>query len=337
MRKMLVVLAFVAAFANSAAAQLQPCGTIATTWDAWYFGPVGGTAVTSRSHTWATFCGGNLQSEVWLEGYSGYGMDNKPLEATGIIQKTPYFWGTTYAHTKHYWIAPLGQWHLLINGLDSVWVPEFTPCSPPGGGCSLEGEVWDPEICECTGGCPLVLDTGDNGFKLTDLDNGVDFDLNTDGIPERVSWTTADSDDGWLVLDRNGNGTIDNGSELFGNFTSAYPNQRQPIASHGFDALKSVEGAGYTPNLPDGWINPSDSIFSQLRVWIDANHNGLSEPAELHTPASLGLLGISTKAQETRRRDAFGNLFKLRAPSLWRGENGRIDRRVVYDVWLMMR
>ncbi|MCB9783681.1 MAG: hypothetical protein H6751_12020 [Candidatus Omnitrophica bacterium] len=143
---------------------------------------------------------------------------------------------------------------------------------------------------------PIVLDLDGDGVELTSVQDGVEFDLDNDGQAERTA--TATGGDGFLALDRNGNGTIDNGGELFGD---------QNGAANGFEELRKFD------SNRDGVIDSRDTIFDQLQVFVDSNRDGLSQSGELRSLSDLGIASINLGYQNVQERGAGGNSIAQRS------------------------
>ena len=118
---------------------------------------------------------------------------------------------------------------------------------------------------------PLILDVDNDGYDIDTKEEGTHFDLNCDDFAEKINWTRKD---GILAIDKNGNGKIDNGREVFGD---TFVLDDGSYAANGFEALKQYDSNG------DNLIDKNDDVFSKLYLWLDSDGNGKSEPNELRT------------------------------------------------------
>jgi hypothetical protein len=154
-----------------------------------------------------------------------------------------------------------------------------------------------PGLCS-NGLDPLVVDLDNDGIETKKKEEGAYYDLDNSMFAERTGW--VGKDDGLLVLDKNGDGTITGGNELFGDQTTK---KDGTTAKNGFDAL-----ADYDDNK-DGVVDSNDSVFSSLKIWQDANGDGVSQAEELKGLTERGIKSFSLDNNEIGKDDGNGNTF----------------------------
>ena len=145
---------------------------------------------------------------------------------------------------------------------------------------------------------PLVLDLNGDGVQTTDTAHGVQFDLSNSGTPQHTSW--VEKHDGLLAIDLNGDGRINSGAELLGSSTQL---ANGSLASDGWAALGAMDTNG------DGKVDAQDANFDKLRVWVDANGDGVTDAGELKTLADVHIASFNV-AHDSSVTQQNGNVLQ---------------------------
>ena len=145
---------------------------------------------------------------------------------------------------------------------------------------------------------PLTLDLDGDGIETVASNGhkGALFDHDKNGIRFATGWVSKD--DGFLVYDRNGDGVVNNGGELFGDNTLLKNGER---ATNGYQALADLDDNG------DGKVDAADSAFAHLRVWRDLNQDGISQEGELLTLNEAKVKALNLANKNTDRDLGNGN------------------------------
>ncbi len=165
---------------------------------------------------------------------------------------------------------------------------------------------------------PIVLDLNGDGVDATSVAGGVYFDHDADRFAEKSGWVNAS--DGLLVLDRDGNGAVDSGRELFGSETLLLNGSKAP---NGFAALTELDSNG------DALVDARDSAFSTLRVWRDLDQDSATDTGELQTLADAGIVSLSTSHVNNVDADVHGNVTR-QTGHFTRADGGTGDSA---DIW----
>jgi len=288
--------------------------------------------------------GVNFDSALFQNGEHETGHQFGLGDLQGVAGDVMSGWGTTSSDPTGAINNQNGHASSIINTCDNdairnnpnvPWGPPPPPPPPPPDDCNVFG-------CTCGGTCekdghctytfdcsPILIAVGtDADIELTSAQDGVWFDIEASGKPMWVGWTQRGEPVAFLAHDANHDGRINDGSELFGNRT-LLPNGS--VAPNGFAALAAYDrpengGTG------DGVIDARDAIWTELKLWIDWNHNGISEPNELYSLEDWGVKQISLDYESLNRTDQFGNVFRFKAPCQLAGKV-----RFGYDVYFTAR
>jgi hypothetical protein len=189
-----------------------------------------------------------------------------------------------------------------------------------------------------TCGSPIAIDLTGNGIvnNLSSSEDGTAFDLKGDGHPQWYAWQrNGDEHIGWLAM-VDEHGQVPNGKWLLGNYT---PNDDcpNPDKRNGWQALGELDEKDKGGN-GDGFLTSADAAWSRMRVWVDANHDGIAQPSELRTLEEVGISSIGFSFTETKIADVYGNWYRFKGHinPLGRPPGSHVNP-VAYDIYLSSR
>ena len=217
-----------------------------------------------------------------------------------------------------------------INALASpsaAVIQLYSPPTPdPVAECAANGSDWYWNGAECvfTPGSPLLIDVGGKGFKLTSLEDSVRFDIDGDGVREQVSWTARDADNAFLACDPNGNGVIDDGTELFGTATRSWTAGPQRTSSRSSATTRWAASSTVMRWSARPIRSTRDCCCGQIAITTASLNLTSLRCSPAPESASFG-----STYRAIGRRDQYGNTFRQAAKLTW--SNGQ--QSSIYDVW----
>jgi hypothetical protein len=180
----------------------------------------------------------------------------------------------------------------------------------------------------------LLVATNGGTVQLTSVREGVPFDLDGDGVVERVAWTTRAGETGFLAVDWNQNGKIDSGHELIGVASGPADGFKELAAYDGLATAADFERPRAAKRYADGTIDARDHIYERLILWKDRNHNGISEEDELESLAHAQISEIQLSEVPIETPDAHGNVTRTESNAIGLGVDGRKIGRKIAKVQL---
>jgi len=196
------------------------------------------------------------------------------------------------------------------------------PSGPPCTTC-----VCTPQGCNQSESCPLILDLNGDGIHTTGLDDPLRFWIDLQGRNEATAWTDPNTEEAFLWMDLNNDHSAQV-TELFGSRMTRQDGQYHP---HGFDALAKYD-APYHGGDGDGQITQKDWVWARLKLWVDRNHDGVSQPTEISVPASHRIVALNLAHDEGETYDEHGNELYLVGSYVVRTLGNTTELRLMADI-----